>query len=148
VIHHSQNQIHFDKWRPASLTSTGQAFGPQLEVRWWPLIDDRWEMLLISEGTQPHLSEAGWQEERMAVGGEERVYLWGEHWHSRVKDNQVEGVPDGWVQAEIEADLRYPVAEGGKEKSAVVAIARTYRQQGIARLTRFVTVKAAVSKEE
>jgi len=140
VIHHSPNQIHFAAWPALTLGNNGQAFGETLEARWWPQEADRWEMLLLSESAQTNL--AGWQASTMDADAPQAIWLWGNHWQSLAGAGQAGTVPEGWVQAEIAADLHYPVAGSGETKPIVQVKSRTYRQQGIVRLTRFMALTA------
>lgn len=140
VIHHSPNQIHFVAWPAVTLGNSGRAFGETLEARWSPQEADRWEMMLLSETAQTDLD--GWQASTMAADAPQTIWLWGNHWQSRAGAGQTETVPEGWVQAEIEADLHYPVSGSGQARPVVKVKARTYRQQGIVRLTRFMALAA------
>lgn len=150
VIHHSPGQIRFDKDLPAFLLPAGQAFGPDGEMRWQPcgagqpVLAGKWEILLICETPRPALKQAGWQETEMDVDDEESIILWGQHWTSlEGADENSEALQGwGWVQAQIGADLHYPVGGSGN-KPIVKVRAKTYRQQGVVRLTRFVDVYAA-----
>ena len=85
----------------------------------------------------------------MDVDDEETdIFLWGKYWQSLAgaDENNPALQEWGWVQAQIEADLHYPV-QGSKNKPMVKVKARTYRQQGVARLTRFVSVKSMPDQE-
>lgn len=147
VIHHSPGQIKFEAALPAALLLAGQAFGPQAEIRWQPTAPGAWEILLISETPRPALKQAGWQETEMDVDdGEQSIILWGQHWTSlHGADADDEALQAwGWVQAQITADLHYPVP-GNQDRPGVKVKARTYRQQGVVRLTRFVEVYAAAA---
>lgn len=153
VIHYSANRIRFEKWRPDALAPTGRAFGPELEVRWRPGPNGV-EMLVIGEEKRD-LGQ-GWDEDEMDVDEadadedsekREEVYLWGAHWRSLEGAAAAEELPDGWVAAQVEADLDYPV-NGGAAKPRVVAQVRTYRQNGVARLTRFLKVRPVEQEKE
>lgn len=146
VIHHSPSRIRFEQALPAALLPSGQAFGPAVEIRWQPAVAGGWELLLISESPRPTLKQAGWQEMEMDVDDQETIILWGQHWTSlEGADEDNEALQGwGWIQAQIEADLHYPV--GGSDNKPIVKVkAKTYRQQGVARLTRFVDVYAAAA---
>ena len=147
VIHHSANQINFDKAPPATWQPQGQAFNEEMELRWQPGADGHWELLLITEGERPELKERGWQETPMEVDNAQSIILWGQHWTSlEGADKEAENLQEwGWVQAQIEADLHYPV-EGSKQQSSVALTTKTYRKEGIARLTRLVKIQPAKSK--
>lgn len=140
VIHRSANQILFPAWQPQTLLPAGQAFGKQVEIRWQPSDHARWDVQLLSESRQPTLETAGWEHAEMDVTDEWSVYLWGEHWASLRGADSTADLPDAWVQAQIEADLHYPVV-GSKNKPSVRATVKAYRQEGIVRLTRFTAVK-------
>jgi len=149
IIHHSANQIRFDDAQPANLLPHGQAFGPDAELRWRPDGSGQWELLLISEKCRSALSQTSWQETILDVDEKETsIFLWGKHWQS------LEGADEnnpalqgwGWVQAQIKADLHYPVT-GSAKKPIVRVAARTYRQQGVVRLTRFVSMKPVKDEE-
>jgi hypothetical protein len=81
------------------------------------------------------------------VDNEQSIILWGQHWTSlKGADKEAENLQEwGWVQAQIEADLHYPV-EGSKQQSSVALTTKTYRKEGIARLTRLVKIQPAKSK--
>ncbi|MCP4424803.1 MAG: hypothetical protein GY803_09945 [Chloroflexi bacterium] len=140
VIHYTPNQIAFEEWPPAALKPTGQAFGENVEIR-WQADEKGWRMLLLSETPQSGLT--GWEKtEMVAKTDDASLILWGDHWHSLAGAADSDQLPDGWVQAQIEADLHYPVAGGGADRSIVRAKTKTYYQRGMARLTRFTAVTA------
>ena len=119
---------------------SGQAFGKMLEAR-WRFTEDAWEMLLITEEKDFSPPAAGrpWQKSTAAVDETQDIYLWGNHWQSLA--GGAETNLQGWVQAEVDADLDYPL-QGGAAKPLVVAAGRTYRQGGVPVLTRLVDLNA------
>jgi hypothetical protein len=138
VIHHSPNQICFDKWRPDVLLPQGQAFGKTVEIRWWPQGDDQWAVHLLSEAVQTRLTVNSWQLTEMDVDAElTRPFLWGNHWQS-LKGAENKPELTGWTEAQIDAQLDYPVANGGRDFPSVRLSGYLYRQHGIVRLTRLV----------
>lgn len=140
VIHYSRNRIRFDAWPLAETLPAGQAFGPQVEIRWQPR-GAAWEVLLLSETAQPGLQEPDWQAQTLKVDAEQRILLWGRHWRSLQGAAEAAELPDGWVAAQIEADLSYPV-DGDEERPEVKLVARTYRRKGIVRFTRLSGIAA------
>jgi hypothetical protein len=145
VIHYSATQMRFESWRPAELAANGRAFGPAGEARWEMDGDGRYSLLVSGETPRPELRGPGWQSGEMSVDPAETIYLWGDHWRSLVGAN--EAAPDGWVQAQIEADLRYPVQGGGRNQPLVQVEAQNYRQEGVIRFTRFVKLKTHRPRE-
>lgn len=149
VIHASPTVSRFDRNLPVALLPTGQAFGSLVEVRWQPDGVGGWELLLLSESRRRELHQAGWQETPMDVDDEEQsIILWGNHWTYLDGANPADETLQewGWVQAQIEADLQYPVV-GSKSKPMVKVKAKTYRRKGIVQLTRFIDVYPDVGVE-
>lgn len=141
VIHHSPTRIQFAAWRPAALAARGRAFGPEWEARWEEDGNGRYDVLVIGEQPDSRLTAPDWQlDASFSVDQPQEIYLWGDYWRSLMGAG--DNAPDGWVQAQIEAALSYPVA-GDKDKPLVRVEARQYRQAGIIRLTRFICLKAA-----
>ncbi len=146
VIQHTPTRIQFQSWRPAELAEQGRAFGPEWEVRWQKGAENgRYDLLIIGEQPRPELAAPRWTCSEMNVDPPERIYLWGDHWRSL--RGAGDGAPDGWVQAQITADLRYPVQNGGSDRPHVRVTARNYRQGGIVRFTRFATLRVAQTQE-
>lgn len=145
VIHYSQSRIQFAAWRPATLAANGQAFGPKLEVRWQPEGNGRWQMLFLSETEQPALEQKGWELTEMVVDSSTiEIWLWGSDWRKLVGADTAVDLPSGWVQAEIPADLQYPVT-GSKQKPEVFLQGCRYSQAGINRFTRFTGIQAGTA---
>jgi hypothetical protein len=141
VIHHSAGRIACEAWPPpAGALPTGRAFGPALEARWSPAGAD-WDVQVLSE--TPQALGPGWAETPLNADAPHTVTLWGRHWQAQ-SGAAAEGaaLPEGWVQAEIPADLRYPVA-GSAARPLVVARAITYRRDGLPQLTRFLSLEPA-----
>jgi hypothetical protein len=150
VIHHTVNRIRFQAWPVSEIDPYGQLFNSEVEIRWQPdATNGAFAILVISEKARPELLQAGWRQQEMTVDGQEdALYLWGKHWQGQTGATAAaEGtLPSKWVQAEIEADLDYPV-EGGQKRPLVQVFARTYRQDGITRLVRFVRAIPVPDKE-
>lgn len=147
VIQHSENRIQFVAWPPPVYLSTGQAFGLDLEVRWQEQGAGAWEMSVIADTPRLDLRQAGWTETLLERGSAHSLLLWGDHWLSREGADITLKLPDGWVEAQIQADLHYPV-DGSRQQPVVEVIVCTYSQQGLARLTRFMAVTAVAKQQE
>lgn len=140
VIHANPSQIRFESWPVAELDNRGQAFGPQAEARWWPGAKGGWEMQVLSESA---LNLPGWQLTSMEVDDETSQFLlWGRHWHDLEGASQKENLPPGWVAAQVEATLYYPIPDG-QQWPTVAVKGYIYRQNGQARLTRFAVLEEA-----
>lgn len=135
-----ENSIAFVSWPHSAGAASGQAFGEQLEAR-WRFFENAWEIVLATEQQNfaPPSIPGTWQISAAAVDDRHDIYLWGNHWQSLAGGAETD--LDGWVQAEVDAHLQYPV-DGGAAKPLVVATARTYRQNGIPVLTRLLDVRA------
>ncbi len=146
VIHHSPTRIRFEGWRPAALAAHGRAFGPEWEIRWERDGNGRYDVLVISEQPISRFTAPDWQlHSPYAVDKPQLIYLWGDHWRSLIGAG--DDAPHGWVQAQIEAELSYPVTGGGKNKPLARVEARHYRQAGVIRFTRFVRLQADRAQE-
>lgn len=144
VIHHSPTHLQFEAWQPAVLAAVGRAFGPQWEVRWERTANGRYDLLVSGEQSHPGLRSPDWQLwPSLTVDNAEQLYLWGDHWLSL--QGADEHVPHGWVQAQIEADLRYPGVDGGAARPLVRVGGRHYRHGGLIRFTRFTGLQATRS---
>lgn len=136
VIDHSATRIRCGRWPTAERLPAGRAFGRELEARWWPS-GDGYEAQIIRE--TPGAPGPGWSETRLEADPAHTITLWGRHWQAQSGTSAA--TPDGWVQAEIPAELRYPV-DGGRERPLVQATAITYRRDGRPQLTRFLSLRA------
>jgi len=145
IIHHNATHIQFEAWRPAALTANGRAFGPEWEVRWEEDGNGRYDVLVIGERPNPNFATPGWQQSSFTVDEPHSIYLWGDHWRSLIGADA--DAPDRWVQAQIEAELSYPVNGGGENKPLVRVEARHYRQAGVIRFTRFVRLQSEKARE-
>lgn len=146
VIHHSPTRIRFETWRPVALAAHGRAFGPEWEVRWEREGNGRFDVLVIGEQPNPNFATPTWQQSApFTVDRPHQIYLWGDHWRSLIGAG--DDAPHGWVQAQIEAELNYPVTGGGKNKPLARVEARHYRQAGVIRFTRFVRLQADRAQE-
>lgn len=145
VIHHTTNRIQFESWPPAvAVAPHGQLFNQEVEVRWQPVEDsDAYELLVLSEQKRPNLLQSGWVCQEMETELT-TIYLWGKHWQAQT--GATSGTANGWVQAEIEADLSYPVI-GNKNQPMVQVGAVTYRRGGLPCFTRFTHVYPVKDEE-
>ncbi len=145
VIHHTVGRIRFARWPQSDLDTNGQAFGPNLEVRWSPA-EDGFDVLVVSDEEQPGLAAPQWEQIALkrdsenAAAQKNQIFLWGTHWASLIGAEKAQAAGlHGWVQAGIQAELHYPLA-ADPEKGAVKVQTRQYRRQGIPCLTRFVRI--------
>jgi hypothetical protein len=92
---------------------------------------DRYHVQVITEN-DPGLSETEWDRlDFKEVGDEKDSYLWGER----------KGEGEVWLEMRIARPLRYP-ATWSQEQAIVAVRSKTYRQNGVIKLTRLTGVKA------
>jgi hypothetical protein len=114
----------------ATLWPAGRVFCPAGEVR-WEAIESGYAVQVIAENDLA-LPEAQWDRTTFErVETEQRLYLWGER---KRKDK-------AWIETRIPRPLRYPAPWSQKQKMVAVR-GKTYRQNGITKLTRLIWVEA------
>ncbi|HLB49062.1 MAG TPA: hypothetical protein VJL59_18790 [Anaerolineales bacterium] len=140
VIRQTEAAIVFEAFNAANdLWAEGQAFGPELEVR-WRAAPGGFEVTVLTEQADLGQKGAGWKQhpKYRVLDEESRVYLWGRHWSKLEGAAAMERVPEGWAQARIPNELRYPVTA----REFAFIRTRNYQRNGVTQFTRLVELKS------
>lgn len=113
---------------------TGRLFGPDVELRWQKLDDDRYALQILTEAIALAPTGEGWQEHRFDDRKSDTLFLRGEHRRHRAGAKGDE--PDEWVEAITPVALRYPIRPKRFARLEVVH----YRKDGMVVLTRMKEV--------
>ena len=106
----------------------------------WRAAPGGFEVTVLTEQADLGQKGAGWKQhpKYRVLDEESRVYLWGRHWSKLEGAAAMERVPEGWAQARIPNELRYPVTA----REFAFIRTRNYQRNGVTQFTRLVELKS------